>query len=56
MPLLPLSETIEHIQTHYDLMQLLTGKWISCEIYDCMLDDLTRSRHKATFLLSDWAR
>ena len=56
MPFLPLSETIEHIQTHFDLMHLLTGKRISCDIDDGMLDDLTRSRHTATFLLSDWAQ
>ena len=56
MPFLPLSETIEHIQTHFDLMHLLTGKRISCDIDDGMLDDLTRSRYTATFLLSDWAQ
>ena len=51
MPFLHLSETIEHIQTHFDLMHLLTGKRISCDIGDGMLDDLTRSRHTETFLL-----
>ena len=56
MPFLPLSETIEHIQTHFDLMHLLTGKRISCDIDDGMLDDLTLTRHTATFLLSDWAQ
>ena len=56
MPFLPLSETIEHIQTHFDLMHLLTGKRISCDIDDGTPGDLTRSRHTATFLLSDWAQ
>ena len=55
MPFLPLSETIEHIQTHFDLMHLLTGSGFR-DIDDGMLDDLTRSRHTATFLLSDWAQ
>ena len=40
MPFLPLSETIEHIQTHFDLMHLLTGKRLLCDIDDGMLDDI----------------
>ena len=56
MPFLPLSASIEHIQTHFDLMHLLTGKRLLCDIDDGMLDDLTRSRHTATFLVSDWAQ
>ncbi|MGB2385487.1 MAG: hypothetical protein ACPH8E_08280, partial [Flavobacteriales bacterium] len=56
MPFLPLSASIEHIQTHFDLMQLLTGKRLLCDIDDGMLDDITRSRHTATFLVSDWAQ
>lgn len=56
MPFLPLSASIEHIQTHFDLMHLLTGKRLLCDIDDGMLDDITRSRHTATFLVSDWAQ
>ena len=56
MPFLPLSESIEHIETHFDLMHLLTGKRLSCGIDDGMLDNRTRSRHTATFLVSDWAQ
>ena len=56
MPFLPLSASIEHIQTHFDLMHLLTGKRLFCDIDDGMLDDITRSRHTATFLVSDWAQ
>ena len=56
MPFLPLSASIEHIQTHFDLMQLLTGSRLLCDIDDGMLDDLTRSRHTTTFMVSDWAQ
>jgi hypothetical protein len=56
MPFLPLSASIEHIQTHFNLMHLLTGKRLLCDIDDGMLDDLTRSRHTATFMVSDWAQ
>ena len=56
MPFLPLSETIDHIQTHFDLMTLLTAGRLSCDVDDGMLDDLTRSRHTATFIISDWAQ
>ena len=56
MPFLPLSASIEHIQTHFDLRHLLTGKRLLCDIDDGMLDDITRSRHTATFLVSDWAQ
>ncbi len=56
MPFLPLSESIEHIQTHFDLMHLLTGKRLACDVDDGMLDELTRSRHTVTFLVSDWAQ
>lgn len=56
MPFLPLSDTIDHIQTHFDLMNLLTAGRLSCDVDDGMLDDLTRSRHTATFVISDWAQ
>lgn len=56
MPFLPLHDSIEHIQTHFDLMHLLTGKRLSCDIDDGMLDELTRSRYTQTFLVSDWAQ
>lgn len=56
MPFLPLSDTIDHIQTHFDLMSLLTAGRLTCDVDDGMLDDLTRSRHTATFVISDWAQ
>jgi len=56
MPFLPLSVTIEHIQTHFDLMHMLTGMRLCCDVDDGMLDDLTKERHTATFIISDWAQ
>ena len=56
MPFLPLSETVEHIQTHFDLMHMLTGMRFSCDVDDGMLDELTLERHTATFVISDWAQ
>ena len=56
MPFLPLSDTIEHIQTHFDLMHMLTGKRLTCDVDDGMLDALTKERHTATFIISDWAQ
>ena len=56
MPFLPLSASLEHIQTYFDLMHLLTGRRLSCDIDDGMLDDLTRARHTSTFLVSNWAQ
>lgn len=56
MPFLPLSDTIEHIQTHFDLMHMLTGMRLSCDVDDGMLDVPTKERHTATFIISDWAQ
>ena len=56
MPFLPLADTVEHIQTHFDLMHMLTGMRLTCDVDDGMLDELTKDRHTATFIISDWAQ
>ena len=53
-PFLALSESIEHIKTHLEMMTLLTGHRFLCDVDDDMLDDETRSRCTERFQLSPW--
>lgn len=55
-PFLPLSASIEHVQTHLELMQMLTAQRFSCDIDDGMLEVSTRSRYTPPLLISSWVQ
>jgi len=55
-PFLPLTDSIEHVQTQLTLMEKLTGARFCCDIDDGMLDDSTRSRYTQPLQISTWVQ
>ena len=55
-PFLPLSDSIEHVQTQLTLMEKLTGARFCCDIDDGMLDDATRARYTQPLQISAWVQ
>lgn len=55
-PFLPLTDSIEHVQTQLTLMEKLTGARFCCDIDDGMLDDATRARYTQPLQISAWVQ